>query len=342
MRVGLVCPYDMGKPGGVQNQVKDLARHLEEMGDQVLMIAPGLSEPGRGLDLGSTISVPGNRSKVPVSIDPRAVGLIKRAAAALDLLHVHEPLMPVVSLSALRSDTPVVATFHAAPGNLGSRLYKVVGSRLAGILGPNVRKVTAVSPTAAAPLPESLAVEIIPNGVDVAAFAPMIPRDPLKVSFLGRDEKRKGLDVLLEAWGRVTSVYPKALLQVMGTDRGHDSVTWMASVGDQEKAEALASSAILVAPNLGGESFGIILVEGMAAGAAVVASDLPSFRDVGGDAVRYFKVGSSSDLANTILELLANPAQVSKLGTAGRERAQMFDWASVAVRYRDIYEQALS
>jgi phosphatidylinositol alpha-mannosyltransferase len=342
VRVGLVCPYDMGKPGGVQSQVNDLAIHLEKMGEEVLIIAPGLSDTERRLDLGTTISVPGNRSKVPLSIDPRVVGLIKGAASMLDLVHVHEPLMPVVSLSALRIGVPVVATFHAAPGTSGTTLYKVIGSRLGKILGPNVRKVTAVSATAAAPLPPELDVEIIPNGVDVASFVPMIPRDPLRVSFLGRDEKRKGLDVLLEAWSRVAGVYPKAVLEVIGADRGLDGVTWLGTIGDEEKAQVLASSAIFVAPNLGGESFGVVLVEGMAAGAAVVASDLPSFREVGGDAVLYFETGSSSDLANTLIDLLGSPARVSKLSTAGRDRAQMFDWSTVAVRYRDVYEQALS
>jgi phosphatidyl-myo-inositol alpha-mannosyltransferase len=342
VRIGLVCPYDLTKPGGVQTQVKDLARHLTEMGDEVLIIAPGLSGSERGLDLGKTISIPGNRSRVPISVDPRVVGLIKGAASTLDLLHVHEPLMPIVSLSALRSGIPVVATFHAAPGTLGSRFYEVMRSRLGKILGPNVRRVTAVSATAAAPLPAGLDVEVIPNGVDVAKFAPMIPRDPLRVSFLGRDEKRKGLDVLLDAWGRVIDMYPEADLEVVGADRGLEGVTWLGTVGDEEKAEILTSSAIFVAPNLGGESFGIVLVEGMAAGAAVVASDLPSFREVGGEAVRYFATGSSDDLATTIIDLLGAPAEMSKLGVAGRERAQLFDWSTVALSYREVYERALS
>lgn len=342
MRIGLVCPYDMGKPGGVQAQIRGLARRLEDLGDEVLVIAPGLPEGERGLNLGKTISVPGNQSKVPVSGDPRVVGLIKGAASTLDLLHVHEPLMPVVSLSALRAGIPVVATFHAAPSALGTRLYTTLRSRMKKILGPNVRRVTAVSATAAAPLPDDLEIEIVPNGVDVASFAPIFPQDPLRVSFLGRDEKRKGLDVLLEAWGLVTAVYPAAVLQVMGADRGLDGVEWLLTVGDAEKAEALASSAIFVAPNLGGESFGIVLVEGMAAGAAVVASDLPSFRDVGGDAVRYFKTGSSTDLAKTLVDLLGNPAEVSKLSIAGRDRAFMFDWSTVAASYRNVYEQAVS
>lgn len=342
MRIGLVCPYDMGKPGGVQNQVKGLAGQLEQMGDEVVIMAPGLSESEPGLDLGRTISVPGNRSKVPLSMDPRVVGLIKDAAATVDLLHVHEPLMPVVSLGALRAGPPVVATFHAAPGDLWRRLYNVLGSRFRRILGPNVRKITAVSATAFAPLPEGLEVEIIPNGVDVAAFSNGHPREPFRVSFLGRDEKRKGLDVLLDAWGRVIATYPQASLEVIGSDRGVDGVKWIMTIGDEEKAEILASSAIFVAPNLGGESFGIVLVEGMAAGAAVVSSDLPSFRDVGGEAVRYFQTGSSDDLASTLIDLLGRPDEVARLGSAGRARAQLYDWGNVAVRYRETYEQALS
>ena len=137
-------------------------------------------------------------------------------------------------------------------------------------------------------------------------------------------------------------MYPNAVLEVMGADRGLDGVIWRMTVGDDEKAEILASSTIFVAPNLGGESFGIVLVEGMAAGTAVVASDLPSFRDVGGDAVRYFETGSSDDLAKTLIDLLGSPAEVSRLGAAGRDRAQMFDWGKVAVQYRHVYEEALS
>ena len=341
MRIGLVSPYDLSKPGGVQAQVIGLASTLRDDSDDALVMAPGLPSDVPGVDLGGSITVPGNRSKVPLSADPRVARLISSAAADLDLLHVHEPLMPMVSLSALRAGRPVVATFHAAPGRVGTGLYKLLGSQLNRVLGANTTRITAVSATAAAALPPDLEVSIVPNGVDTAAFDIEVTRQPNRVVFLGRDEPRKGLDVLLEAWRTVSQV-AAAELVVMGAEREVAGVTWMGPVEDAVKAEVLASSAILVAPNLGGESFGVILVEGMSAGAAVVASDLASFQDVGGDAVRYFATGSSGDLAGVLIALLGDLSAVASMSRAGKARATQFDWATVAASYREIYQQALS
>ena len=320
----------------------DLARHLIALGDEVEVIGPGLPEAVRGVDLGGTISIPGNRSKVPLSLDPRVIGTIREGIARLDLLHVHEPLMPLVSLAALRAGIPVVATFHAAPGSVGTRFYTALRPQLKRLLGPHVRRVTAVSPTAAAPLPGDLEVSIVPNGVDVSAFETDVDRHPTSVAFLGRDERRKGLDVLLAAWSDVSSAVPGAELVVMGADRGAEGVEWMGWVDPSAKIRGLGSAAIYVAPNLGGESFGIVIVEAMAAGAAVVASDLLAFRDVGGDSVRYFPTGDSGSLARTLIELLQDPGALAALSSAGRERAKRYDWAEVTPRYREIYQQALS
>lgn len=342
MRIGLVCPYDLSKPGGVQAQVKDLAGHLRQAGDEVTIIGPGLPEGTPGVDLGPTITVPGNRSKVPLSVDPRVGGMIRRAADDLDLLHVHEPFMPVVSISALRAGPPVVATFHAAPGAVSAGLYTLFRSQQRRVLGPNVHKVTAVSNTAAAPLADDLEVSIVPNGVDVSRFDADVDRHPGRVAFLGRDEKRKGLDVLLEAWARVSEAIPDAELFVMGADRGLDGITWMDAVDESGKVEGLNSAGVYVAPNLGGESFGVVLVEAMAAGCAAVASDLAAFREVGGDAVRYFRTGDPEDLAGALIDLMGDTAEVGTLAAAGLERARQFDWGTVAAQYRGVYEEALS
>lgn len=343
MRLGLVCPYDLSKPGGVQAQVKDLARQLQSQGDEVLVFAPGLPDAVHGVDLGATLSIPGNRSKVPLSLDASVGRKIRDAGSGVvDLLHIHEPLMPLVSLSALRAGIPVVATFHASPGTFGIGFYTVLRSQISRLLGPNVRAVTAVSRAAAAPLPRELGAIIVPNGVDVDAFQVDVERAPQRIAFLGRDERRKGLDVLLEAWGRVSKSFPDAELVVMGADRGTPGVEWLGTVDDSRKQRGLASAAICVAPNLGGESFGIVLVEAMAAGAAVVASDLDSFQEVGGDAVRYFSTGDSSALAGVLSDLLSEPAVVEKMSAAGRERAGLYDWGRVAASYRSVYEKALS
>ena len=342
MRIGLVCPYDLGKPGGVQAQVLGLAAHLDGHSDEALVIGPGLPQGVPGNDLGSAVAIPGNASMVPISLDPRVMSRIRLAAREIDLLHVHEPLMPLVSLAALRVGKPVVATFHAAPGPWGRGFYGLMGSRLRRMLGPNVARVTAVSKTAAAPLPESLEVEIIPNGVDVSLFTRDVDRHPARVCFLGRDEKRKGLDVLLRAWPLVEAEFESVELVVMGADRGGGRITWKGPVDDATKAEILTSSAIYVAPNLGGESFGIVLVEALAAGTPVVASDLASFRDVGGGAVRYFATGDSEKLAEILIELLQDVEARDGMSALGRARAAEFDWSRVTGLYRSTYEAVLS
>ncbi|MGD2061568.1 MAG: glycosyltransferase family 4 protein [Acidimicrobiia bacterium] len=342
MRVGLVCPYDLGKPGGVQAQVLGLAEHMDYPDTEAVIVGPGLPPDTEGVDLGRTLSIPGNRSKVPLSVDPRAVSRLRAACAELDLLHVHEPLMPVVSLAALRVGKPVVATFHAAPGPLGVGLYRLFGPGLPRILGRNVARVTAVSPTAARPLSEHLDVTIVPNGLDVSRFDISSERIPNRVCFLGRDEKRKGLDVLLAAWPAVSEAVPGSELVIMGADRGDPGVTWMGLVDDATKVEVLASSAVYVAPNLGGESFGIVIVEAMAAGTAVLASDLDAFRHVGEDAVRYCTVGDPDALAAALIELLADRPLRARMGEDGRRRAADFDWARVTRAYREVYERAVS
>lgn len=342
MRVGLVCPYDLSKPGGVQAQVMGLARGLREAGDEPTIIGPGLPDGVPGVDLGPTVSIPGNRSRVPLSADPRVRGLLRRSTESIELLHVHEPLMPMVSLAALRVSLPVVATFHAAPSAMGVRFYRLLGAGLGRVLGPNVRKVTAVSPTAAAPVASTIDVALVPNGVDVDAFAADVDRQTKRVAFLGRDEKRKGLDVLLEAWPDVSTAVPDAELYVMGAHRSREGITWRGPVDDASKVEGLGSSAIYVAPNLGGESFGVVLVEAMAAGAAVVASDLPSFRNVGAEAARYFETGNPRALAATLIELLESPEAIEELAAAGRARARRYDWETVVAEYRHVYQEALS
>lgn len=342
MRIGLVCPYDLSQPGGVQVQVKDLAVHLTASGDEAVVLGPGLPRDLEGIDLGRTITIPGNRSKVPLSPDPRVGSRIRRAVAGFDVLHVHEPLMPFVSLGALRAGVPVVATFHAAPGTVGRGFYTSARPWLRSLLGPNVRKVTAVSRTAAAPLPRELDITIVPNGIDVAGLAPTVERNPRRVAFLGRDDKRKGLDVLMRAWDRVVAEVEDVELVVMGADRGVGGITWLGRVDEQAKRDGLGSSAVYVAPNLGGESFGVVLVEAMAAGTAVVASDLGAFQEVGGNAVRYFETGNSTDLATTLIELFADRDAMEAIARAGTERAWMFDWSTVTASYRNVYEAALS
>ncbi|HEU5112153.1 MAG TPA: glycosyltransferase family 4 protein, partial [Acidimicrobiia bacterium] len=283
LRVGLVSPYDLSVPGGVQAQVLGLAAYLRSWGDDVVVIGPGLPEGIAGVDLGESLSIPGNGSMVPIAADPRSRRRIRSAAAGLDLLHVHEPLMPLASLLATHAGPPVVGTFHAAPGRAGRLAYRLTRPLLSRLLG-NTAMVTAVSRAAASVLPDGLEVRLIPNGLDVESMKVETTRVPGRVAFLGRDEPRKGLDVLLEAWETVRTARPEAELVVMGSKRDDAGPTWMGRVDEGTKAMVLSSSSIYVAPQTGGESFGIVLLEAMAAGAAVVASDLESFRDWAGEA----------------------------------------------------------
>jgi phosphatidylinositol alpha-mannosyltransferase len=341
IRVGIVSPYDLSIPGGVQAQVVGLARYLNGQGDEAVVIGPGLPEAVEGVDLGSSISIPGNGSMVPISIDPRARGRIRAAASDLDVVHVHEPLMPLASLFANHAGPPVIATFHAAPGISGRLAYKLTRALFGWAMG-NTVAITAVSETAASVLPPGIDVKIIPNGLDVQAMKVDTQRIDDRVAFLGRDEPRKGLDVLLQAWKRVHATQPDAELVVLGASRGTDEATWMGRVDDRAKAEVLSSSAIYVAPQLGGESFGIVLLEAMAAGSAVVASDLEPFRSVAAGAARFFPVGNNAALAVTLIELLESPTQRAGLAAAGEERVAGYDWSVVGAAYRDLYSRYVS
>lgn len=342
LRVGLVCPYDLSKPGGVQSQVLGLREALARGEDEVFVLGPGLPDGVPGWDLGSTVGIPANGSVAPISLDPRVGTAIRTVARDLDLLHVHEPFMPMVGFAALRAGPPVVATFHAAASGLGRGFYKAVGPRMGGLLGRQVRRVTAVSATAAMHLPASLDHVIVPNGVDTSEFVPVSGSRGMRIAFLGRDEPRKGLGVLLEAWPSISEAVPGASLVVMGANRGTDGIEWLGVVDDETKAKVLGDVAVYVAPNTGGESFGVTLVEAMAAGAVVVASDLAAFKDVGGEAGVYFETGNAASLAAAVIGVLGDEDKRAALSEAGSNRASDFDWDRVARLYRDVYEEALS
>lgn len=348
MRVGLVCPYDMGAPGGVQQLVHELGDHLRQAGDEVVVVAGGTTAFDGGperdettIPTGRAISVRGNRSRVPLTLSPTSWWRVRSALSDVEVVNVHEPLIPLVGWAGLRTGKPTVASFHADPPSWARKLYRWLpfGRRLFQAM-----KLTAVSRTAANAIPAEWGdVEIIPNAIDVGSYDLPVGRISRRVAFLGRDEPRKGLDVLLDAWPEIQASRPDAELIVMGADRGvpPPGVTYLGPVTGGEKRRVLASSSVYVAPNTGGESFGIVVAEGMAAGCAVVASSLSSFRDVLGGAGRLIPVGDPTVLANTVSELLADPAEARRLGELARSRSSRFDWAEVVERYRDAYANAL-
>jgi phosphatidylinositol alpha-mannosyltransferase len=343
MKVGLVSPYDLGRPGGVQDQVIRLARWLSDAGHDPRVVGPGIEGPDGAILLGPTTVIPANRAKTPIRLDPRVGRELTAALSDVDVIHVHEPLMPTVSPAALRVEGPAkVATFHADPPGWVRRLYRHgrSGVRLAV---RNAAVVTAVSPIAGSSIDGVVEYRIIPNGIDVSRYKTG-PKTPGRVAFLGRDDERKGLPVLLEAWPTVREAFPDATLSVLGASRDQpiEGVEFFGWVGDEAKEAELGSASVFCAPNLGGESFGIIVAEAMASGCAIVASAIPAFEHVAGPAARFVTPGDSDELAGQIVELLLDPDVGARLGATAEARVQRFDGSSVAAEYIAAYEDAVA
>ncbi|MGH8958795.1 MAG: glycosyltransferase family 4 protein [Acidimicrobiia bacterium] len=336
MKIGLVCPYDLKVHGGVQHQVLELSRLLAASGDEPVVVGPGAGSHG-GVDLGDSISIRGNQSVVPISIDPRLQGKLKGALAGVDVLHIHEPLMPVVGWAALTIERPAMVSFHAAKPRWASLLYRFVPSRVW-----SKRVLTAVSPVAA-DLPKRFGpVEIIPNGIDTARYRSGVQRHRQQVAFLGRPDPRKGFEVLVEAWQLVSEKVPGAELAVIGIEgTNHNRIRFLGRVDEDQKSRALQASEIFVAPNLSGESFGVVVAEGMAAGCAVVASDLDAFRAVTAGTARLVPPGNAAHLGETLIDLLRSPAATQDMGKRARLRVGDFDWSRVLALYRDGYRRAI-
>lgn len=362
MRIGLVCPYSLDVPGGVQNHVKDLAEALIGLGHEVSVLAPtenGEALPSYVVSAGGAVPVPYNGSVARVSFGPVVAARVRRwlREGAFDVVHLHEPATPSISLLALWStDRPVVATFHTS--NVRSRAMSASGS----ILRPFLEKITAriaVSEYARNTLVQHIGGEpvVIPNGVYVDRFAHAVPRQDWRgagptIAFVGRiDEPRKGLPLLLEAFGPIAAAHPGARVLVVGGgdqkaarrrvtgDLGGD-VVFLGRISDADKAAALRTADLYVAPNTGGESFGIVLVEAMAAATPVLASDIPAFRRVLGDGAygTTFRTADADDLAGKAIAVLGDGFQREALRDAASAVVGKYDWSSVAGRIVQVYE----
>jgi phosphatidylinositol alpha-mannosyltransferase len=364
LRVGIVCPYSLDVPGGVQAHVVGLAGALEDLGHSVGVLAPAGDDtpvPTFVTATGRAMGVPYNGSVARVSFGPVTYARARRwlAGNSFDVLHLHEPTTFSLSvLTLFAAEGPIVATFHTSTDR--SRALSAFG----GMLRPLMEKVTAriaVSPLARRVQVQHLggdAVEI-PNGVDLPAFVdgPLLPGYPRPgtVGFLGRfDEPRKGMPVLLDALRALAPVRPDLRVLVVGrgdvgalrraAGRVADRLDVLGSVDDATKAAALRSVDVFCAPNLGGESFGIVLAEAMAAGAPVLASDLDAFRAVlgGSRAGVLFPTGDASALAATLPALLDDPPLRSAMSAAGRLRAADFGWPAVAGSVVRVYRAAVA
>ncbi len=368
MRIGLVCPYSFDVPGGVQFHVRDLAEHFIRQGHVVSVLAPADEDtplPGYVVGCGRAIPVSYNGSVSRINFGPVTAARVSRwlEEGGFDVVHVHEPLTPSISVLALRaSAAPVVATFHSS--NLRSRAlqaaYPLIHPLIERILGR-----IAVSEDARRYLTSHIGGDavVIPNGVETAFFGSAPPREEWAgtdeaptLAFLGRiEEPRKGLPVLGAAMPAILRRYPRARLFVAGpgdaaaaaallTPSVREATTFLGLVSDEDKAALLASVSAYVAPHTGGESFGIVLVEAMAAGAPVVASELPAFVRVLGPerAGVTFGVEDPTDLARALGDLLQDRARREELSVLGRRRAADFDWSTVAEEIMAVYDTVVS
>ena len=362
MKVGIVCPYSWDVPGGVQFHVRDLTQVLQERGHAVSVLAPADDDtplPPYVVPAGRAVPVPYNGSVARVNIGPLSAARVRRwlRDGGFDVLHIHEPATPSLALLACWAATgPIVATFHTA--NLRSRAMLAASP----FLEPAMEKIgarVAVSEDARRTVVEHLGGDavLIPNGVFVDVFAAAREQPAWRgtagtIGFIGRlDEDRKGLPTLLAAMEHVVAARPGVRLLVAG--RGdveeatedvspavRSAVTFLGVVSEADKARLLATVDVYVAPNLGGESFGVILVEAMSAGAPVLASDLDAFRRVldGGRVGELFPTGDVSALAAALGSLLDDPQRRSRLRADASSWVRRFDWSTVADELLAVYE----
>jgi len=366
IRIGMVCPYGWDTPGGVQTHMKDLAEYLISEGHYVSVLAPVSDDSIRVEDYvvnaGKPISIPVNGSVARVLFGPLASSRAKQwiAAGDFDLLHLHEPAIPSLSLLACSAaEGPIVGTFHVSTPK--KKAIYAIGP----ILEPIVEKLTAriaVSELARSTLKAHFDTDavVIPNGIDGQKYAnaKVNPEysGPNSIGFMGRfEEPRKGLQVLIDSLAIVARFIPNVKYLIAGPGDSSEflkqlnpqlqsRIEFLGRLSDQEKESFLKSVDVYVAPNTGGESFGIILTEALSAGTAVVASDIPAFKAVleNGEVGALFKNQDSADLAKVIVGLLRDDERRKKLANNGKLSAQKYDWQVVAEQIESVYEMAIA
>ncbi|MEW6553215.1 MAG: glycosyltransferase family 4 protein [Actinomycetota bacterium] len=355
LNIGMVSPYSWDFPGGVNRHVEQLSDHLRGRGHAVTVIAPGGQSGAGYLSTGGSMRVSANQSVANIAFGPWTAARISRMLriTPFDLLHLHEPLIPSVSMLALFfSRCAVLATFHAARegGAMGYRLARP-------LLTPLVRKVNVravVSPAARDLVSRYFPGEyrILPNGVDTALFSPAGPvlegleAGAFYLVFVGRAEPRKGLEVLLRALPLVREAHPEVRLLVVGVDqpgRVGEGIEWLGRLPDRLVPAAYRSARIMISPALGMESFGIVLIEAMACGLPVVASDIPGYSAVLEDGVQgaLFPPGDHTALARVLVGLIEDAAARERMAAAAPARAERFSWDNLVGDVEAAYMQAI-
>jgi phosphatidylinositol alpha-mannosyltransferase len=362
-RIGLVCPYGWDTPGGVQSHVNDLAQYLISEGHEVSVLAPTLSDenlPDFVVSAGRPISIPYNGAVARILFGPIAFARVRSwiSQGDFDILHLHEPAIPSISLLACyAAEGPLVGTFHAAAKR------QKVSFAVVPFLEPVIEKLTAriaVSEAARLTLTEHLETDaiVVPNGIYADRYRDGESQARWQgstIGFMGRfEEPRKGLPILIEALPRIVANFPAVRVFIAGPGdventlseiepMMRDRLEFLGRVSEKEKADFLSSVGVYVAPNTGGESFGIILAEALASGAKIVASDIPAFDSLLGNGAygTLFESENSEDLAEKIISVFSNPVEAAQKSALGKEYAQAFDWKVVAEKIFDIYEMAM-
>ena len=364
MKIGMVSPYAWDVPGGVQAHIKDLATYFRSGGHEVSVLAPAIDDASVAEDFvvtaGRPVAIPYNGAVARVLFGPVAATRVRQWIHKndFDLLHLHEPAIPSLSLLACSiAEGPMVGTFHVAAPR------QKVAFAIAPLLEPVIEKLRAriaVSEVARETLTIHLDTDavVIPNGIAVDFFASGETRSDwskeLTIGFLGRfDEPRKGLDLLLRALPAIAKALPNVRILIAGPGEGlelmqsvapnlRNRLVFLGRLSDEDKATFLRSIDIYVAPNTGGESFGIILAEAMAAGAAIIASDLPAFLSVLGSG-RYgltFKNEDDGDLSRQIIRLGKDEKLREELRDIAKQGAKRFDWSEVGPEVMNVYQLA--
>jgi phosphatidylinositol alpha-mannosyltransferase len=363
LNIGIVCPYGWDTPGGVQNHVRDLAEYLIAAGHNVSVLAPVIDEtkmPSYVTSAGKPIAIPYNGAVARVLFGPIAFARVRQwiGQGDFDILHLHEPAIPSISLLACwAAEGPMVGTFHAA-----AKRQKAIFA-IGPILEPVIEKLSAriaVSEAARETLTEHLETDavVIPNGIYADRYRDGVAQEKWQgntLGFIGRfEEPRKGLSVLVDALPIISRFAPDVRVFIAGPGESDEVIksidpqlrsrfTFLGKISEQDKANFLASISLYIAPNTGGESFGIILAEALAGGATVVASDIPAFDSLlnHGQYGELFESQSSTDLAKRVIDLLRDENRRVELGKAGKLHAQQFDWKVVADQIFSIYEMSL-
>ncbi len=356
LRIGLVCPYSLSVPGGVQGQVLGLARALRGAGHEARVLGPCDGPPPTSFvtPLGNSLPTTANGSIAPLAPDPSAALRTMRALRdeAFDVLHLHEPLAPGPTMTALALDsTPMIGTFHAAGDSTSYRMFTPLVRWLADHLDQRV----VVSKDALELAQRYLGghYDVLFNGVELDRFTqgePWPTTGPT-VFFCGRHEERKGLGVLLAAMENVAAeVRCWVASDGPETERlkqrhaGDARIEWLGRISDDDKIARLRAADVFCAPSLRGESFGVVLLEAMAAGTTVVASALDGYRNVATDGhdARLVPPGDVEALGRALTEVLGDAALRGRLVEGGRRRAQEFSMQSLASAYLDRYRRLVA